>query len=124
MSLGARSRPGGGGSESTTDVSESVRHTADQDRGRAVLRGLLHSIDLAESVRRRAVKEAIAAALAETSLRRAAMFEWARPKDGDYPGLSTPAELGEAGARRAMIAANCRAHARLLAENEAGEEDQ
>ena len=91
---------------------------------RAALRSLLARIDLAEPVRRRSVQDAIAYALPETHLRRAALFEAARPRPGDYPGRSTPAELAEGDARRAMLAANCRAHARLLAENEAGEEDQ
>jgi hypothetical protein len=101
-------------------VSPNLPHRTDN---RAVLRSLLARVDLAEPVRRRAVQQAVAYALPETHLRRAAMFEAARPRPGDYPGRSTPVELAEADARCAMIAANCRAHARLLAEVEV-EEDQ
>ena len=88
---------------------------------RAVLRGLLHSIDLGEAVRRRAVREAIRSALPETYLRRAELFEWARPRPGDYQGRRTPAELAEVDRRCAETAANLRGHARMLAENEAEE---
>jgi hypothetical protein len=86
-----------------------------------VLRSVLARIDLAEPMRRQSVVEAIRDALPETFLRRAEAFETARPRVGDWPGRSTTAELAEADQRCAMVAANLRGHARLLAEAEAGE---
>ena len=88
---------------------------------RSDIRSLLRRIDLAEPMRRRAVQQAIRDALAETWLRPGRHVRVGPTATRGLSRPSTPAELAEADARCAMIAANCRAHARLLAEVE---EDQ
>lgn len=50
------------------------------------LRTLVDQIDLDETVRRRAVQEAITNALATTWTARAATLEAALPQHGDFPG--------------------------------------
>ena len=64
--------------------------------------------------RARVLQDALTEATAAYWERRAAMFEWARPRRGDFVGQATPAELADADARCAMIAENCRRHAKLL----------
>lgn len=78
------------------------------------LRTLLARIDAAEPMRRRAVQEAVTDALAETWQRRAAMFDWARPRPGDYPGRATREALAEADTRCRLAALACRQRAALL----------
>ena len=88
---------------------------------------LLNAIDVDEACRRRSVQEAIAGVLPATWHRRAAMFEWARPRPGEYPGgpvewdtgkrLAPPPnwarKRGEAWRRCSEIAAVCRERAAL-----------
>lgn len=64
-----------------------------------------------QSFRRRVVQDAIADAMATQWRRRAATFEWARPRPGDWPGRATAADLKAQDARLAAIAAACRARA-------------
>jgi hypothetical protein len=64
---------------------------------RRTLQQLLHQIDVAEAIRRRAVQEAITEALPEYWLRRSRDFAAVGTPDSD------------------LIAENCRNHARLLA---------
>lgn len=82
------------------------RHVAD----------LLDRVDVAESIRRRAVQEALSGALAQTWERRADTFQWAAPRAGDFNGDATPDELGERSRRCEATAAACRRHAQLIRE--------
>ena len=76
---------------------------------------MLRRIDYAEPVRRRAIQNAIGEALAAAWTRRAEMFDWARPRPGDFIGLATPADLSAADERCAGVALACRNHADALA---------
>lgn len=88
------------------------------------LRDLLDRVDVAELIRRRAVQEALADALAHTWTRRAEALEWAQERPGDYPGgpvdwltgkplNAPPADLERAAALVAAAFA-CRRKAALL----------
>lgn len=88
------------------------------------LRLLLEQIDLDEAIRRRAVQEAIADALACTHRRRADTLEAALPRPGDYPGgpvdwetgepMAPPTARGEAVEQLRSAALACRQKAALL----------
>ena len=67
--------------------------------------------------RRRVLVDALADGLADTWERRAAMFEWARPRPGDNPGRATAADLDAADRRCAAIAEACRHRAELAREH-------
>jgi len=47
-------------------------------------------------------------------LRRADMFEWAKPKADDFRGRATAEELARADERCREVAEACRAHAAML----------
>jgi hypothetical protein len=64
-------------------------------------------------MRRRVLVDALAEGTAATWRRRAAMFEWARPRPGDHPGHATAAELDAADRRCAAIAQACQHRAEL-----------
>lgn len=81
---------------------------------RQTVRQLIGRIDYAESMRRRAVQEAITSVLAEQWVRRAEVFDWACPRPTDYNGAATAADLAEATERCAVVAFACRAHAAML----------
>lgn len=59
----------------------------------------------------RVIQDALAAALAATWERRAAAFDAARPRPGDFTGLATPEDLAAQDQRLAAIASACRARA-------------
>lgn len=59
------------------------------------LADLLDRVDTAESIRRRAVQEALSDALARTWTRRAKVLDWAAERPGDYPGGPVDWETGE-----------------------------
>ena len=86
------------------------------------LRQLLHQIDVQEAVRRRAVQQAILHAEAAYWRRRAADFEWARPRPDDFNGQATPEELAEADRRCCATRDACLSKAQLI-EAEAGGDD-
>lgn len=85
---------------------------------------LIARIDYGETMRRRAVQDAILNASAWQWRRRADLFDWARPKPGDYLGgpvdweTGAPAEFLEfptdADRRCAAAALACREHAAAL----------
>ncbi|WP_377322847.1 hypothetical protein ACFJIY_25260 [Pimelobacter simplex] len=70
-------------------------------------------IDKYDHMVRRALQEAMAAGLAETWLRRARMFEWARPRPGDFMGRATREEIAARDARLARKAEVCRHRASI-----------
>ena len=59
----------------------------------------------------RVVQDALADATSLYWERRAAMFEWARPRPGDYTGQATPADIARRDRELAEAAAACRARA-------------
>lgn len=80
----------------------------------ARLSTLLARIDYGESMRRRGAAEAILGAMPATWLRRAELFEWARPKPGEYTGRATAQELAARDRRCRTAAIACRRHAAAL----------
>lgn len=62
----------------------------------------------------RVVQDAMTAGTAIYWRRRAATFDWARPRPGDYAGHSTAADQRARDERLAALAASCRAHAEVL----------
>lgn len=64
--------------------------------------------------RARLLQDALTEALAATWLRRAATFEAAAPRSGDYTGQANPEQLAAAAERCHQTAENCRAHAALI----------
>ena len=68
-------------------------------------------LDHVDHFQRRVVQEAVADATATYWTRRAATFEWARPRPTDYPGRATPQQLADRDTRCAEAAAACRARA-------------
>lgn len=83
-------------------------------RMRRRVRELLARVDFAESLRRRAVQDAITSVLAEQWHRRADLWDWASPRPGDYTGRATAEQLAEDTQRCASAAFACRAHAAML----------
>lgn len=69
------------------------------------------TIDL-EHFRRRVIQDALADGEAGYWLRRAATFEWARPRPGDYQGQATDEEYAALDRELAETAEACRARAR------------
>lgn len=59
----------------------------------------------------RLVQDAIASAMPATWLRRAAQFEAARPRPGDYVGRATPEQITERDRRLRALAEACRGRA-------------
>ena len=117
MSLTQQRRPG-----SDSEAAAGVSFPADSPiippvAARTLLRAevgrILARVDM-EAIPQRAVQEALSSALACTWSRRAAMFEWARPKPGDWNGNATPAELAARDRRLAAQAQACRNKAALL----------
>ena len=74
---------------------------------------ILARVDL-EAIPRRAFQEAWNGALACTWRRRSDLFEWARPRPGDFNGNATAAELAERDRLLAAQAKACRNKAALL----------
>ena len=74
-------------------------------------------LSAAERLAVRAVQEALTAAVPAYWLRRAAEYEDARPRPGDWPGTATEAELAERWQRLTATAEACRLHARFISEN-------
>lgn len=68
-------------------------------------------IEHVEHFQNRVMQDALAEATAAYWERRAEVFEWARPRPGDYAGLATPADLLAADARCAAVADACRKRA-------------
>jgi hypothetical protein len=87
---------------------------------RSVLRVLLDQIDVSERVRVRAIEDAIKDALAETWLRRAAMFD-AITGTPPLPLDADPTTV-EFASESAQIALACRRHAWLIAQQEASDD--
>lgn len=71
-------------------------------------------LDRAASIVRRAVEDAVTAALPGYWRRRAQTFEDARPRPGDFTGRATELDLAALDLRLARAAAACRRHADLL----------
>lgn len=69
-----------------------------------------------EHFQRRVLEDALTHATAQFWRRRAADFEAARPKRGEFHGRATREELDEADARCAAVAQACRRHADLMEE--------
>jgi hypothetical protein len=90
-----------------------VRPLAASALVRAEVGRILARVDM-EAIPQRAVQEALSSALACTWSRRAAMFEWARPKPGDWNGTATAAEIADRDRRLAAQAQACRNKAALL----------
>jgi hypothetical protein len=75
---------------------------------------LVRQIDLDEQMRRRAIQQAVLMASAWSWRRRAATFEWARPRPKDFNGGATAEELTEADRRCREVAEACRNRATLI----------
>jgi hypothetical protein len=90
-----------------------VRPLAASALVRAEVGRILARVDM-EAIPLRAVQEAWSSALACTWSRRAELLEWARPRESDWKGGSSPAEIAERDRRLADQAAACRAKATLL----------
>lgn len=71
--------------------------------------------ELAVVVTRRAVEDALHEALPIYWRRRADMFEWARPRPGDWPGRASASDIAARDHRLADAAEACR-HAAVVAE--------
>ena len=80
---------------------------------RRAIRHALATIDW-EQARRRFVLDVMHSALPDQWQTRAATFDNARPKPGDYLGRATPAQIAAQDRRCARLAAACRLHAALL----------
>ena len=74
---------------------------------------ILARVDL-EAIPLRAAQEALNGALACTWRRKAELFEWARPRPGEYAGQATAVELAERDRLLAAQAKACRNKATLL----------
>jgi len=81
---------------------------------RAEVGRILALVDVDEPIRRRVVQDALNDALACTWRRRADLFEWARPRPGEYAGQATAAELAARDRRLAAQAQAARNKAELL----------
>lgn len=75
-------------------------------------------IDHLDHFQRRVVQEAMRDATAAYWNRRAATFEAARPREGDYFGRATREQISEQDARLAALARACRARAAVLTDRE------
>jgi hypothetical protein len=92
----------------------SVRPISARALVRSEVSRILARIDTAEPIRRRVVQDAMNDALACTWRRRAELFEWARPRPGDFNGNATAAEMAERDRLLAAQAKACRNKAILL----------
>jgi hypothetical protein len=81
---------------------------------RGELRHLLRQIDNDEQLRLRGAQHAILRASGWYWVMRAEMFDWARPRPGDFAGAATPEELVEADRRCSATRDTCLAKAALL----------
>lgn len=70
----------------------------------------------------RLLQSALTEATAMTYARRAAVFDWAAPRPGDFTGRATREELREATERCQEAAQACRRHASLLRAERASED--
>lgn len=102
------SRPGGEPSGFPSDDHRQVEVLA------SVQRRQTSYVVFAEQVRLRCLQDALSEGLAVTFERRAALFEWARPKPGDFTGSATAADIAARDARLRADADRCRRHAALL----------
>jgi len=91
-----------------------VRPLAASALVRAEVGRILALVDVDEPIRRRVVQDALNDALACTWRRRADLFEWARPRPGEYAGQATAAELAARDRRLAAQAQAARNKAELL----------
>jgi len=91
-----------------------VRPLAASALVRAEVGRILARVDVDEPIRRRVVQDALNDALACTMRRRADLFEWARPLEGEYAGQATADELAARDRRLAAQARACRNKAILL----------
>jgi hypothetical protein len=116
----AQQRRPGGDSEAAAVVSlaakteTSVRPISARALVRSKVSRILARIDTAEPIRRRVVQDAMNDALACTWRRRAELFEWARPRPGDFNGNATAAEMAERDRLLVAQAKACRNKAILL----------
>jgi len=116
----AQQRRPGGDSEAAAVVSlaakteTSVRPISARALVRSEVSRILARIDTAEPIRRRVVQDAMNDALACTWRRRAELFEWARPRPGDFNGNATAAEMAERDRLLVAQAKACRNKAILL----------
>lgn len=95
-----RERPAG--NQAFSDVS----FDGDTDR-------LPETVDALTHLQHRVVQEALAVGLKSAWLRRAVMFEWARPLPGEFTGRATREDLSRRWRELTAIAAACRARAAL-----------
>lgn len=68
--------------------------------------------------RARVLQDALSEGTAEHWERRAAAFEWARPREGDFHGRATRAELSARWRELTELAAACRARAEVARRGE------
>lgn len=70
-------------------------------------------LDVITQFQRRIIQDALTEASADYWLGRAARFDAARPRPGDYTGGATPEQLAEQDRQCGEIAAACRARAQV-----------
>lgn len=70
--------------------------------------------DVAGRLAVRVIEDAVTSAQGAYWCRRAEVFEWARPRPGDFIGRATNAELAARDARLAGMAEACRRHSELV----------
>lgn len=108
--------PGASGEASSTST---ILSSPDRARSEAEIRWwaekstALDALDLGQFVRR-IFQDALTEATASYWERRAKVFEWCRPKPGDFLGAAGQAGADEIDTRCARDAARCRIHAHLL----------
>jgi hypothetical protein len=86
------------------------------DQNRAALRALLDRIDFGDTMRRRAIQQAIGDALPDVWRRRAQAFRGAAPKPSDFVGQATLHDLVQLGKDCLDTALACERYAALLEE--------
>jgi hypothetical protein len=84
----------------------------------ATTSSLLEVADELTQLQRRLVQECVNAGLAATWERRAAMWEWARPRPGEHLGERSPAQARAKWHELTAIADACRARAALSRQHE------
>lgn len=70
--------------------------------------------DVAQRLAARVIEDALTSVTPDFWRRRAEVFEWARPRPGDFIGRAAEAELAARDARLAGMAEACRRHAELV----------
>lgn len=107
-----RGRPGGDRATSRSNHDEARIHD-NRPRRQTVY------VVFAEQARLRCLQDALSEGLALTFERRAELFEWARPKPGDFLGNASAADIAARDERLRDDADRCRRHAQLLLETKA-----